>query len=119
MQNLEFSDLDLKEVKKQLATRYQNDLRSRSYTYMKNFALSQTTGIKKQRSLKTLKESLARGHRQYQSRLLKTQVVFFKVISDLDSTEVAKLLRPITEERRDPPAATRTGRRGLCIHWDP
>ena len=99
MQNLEFSDLDLKEVKKQLATRYQNDLRSRSYTYMKNFALSQTTGIKKQRSLKTLKNLSLEDIRQYQSRLLKTQVVFFKVISDLDSTEVAKLLRPITEER--------------------
>ena len=99
IQNLEFSDLDLKEVKKQLTTLYQNDLRNSSSTHMKNFALLQTTGIQKQRSLKTLKNLSLEDIRQYQSRLLKTQVVFFKVISDLDSIEVAKLLRPITEER--------------------
>ena len=99
IQNLEFSDLDLKEAKRQLTTIYQNDLRNRSSTLMKSFALLQTTGIQKQRSLKTLKNLSLEDIRQYQSRLLKTQVVFFKVISDLDSTEVAKLLRPITKER--------------------
>ena len=101
IQNLEFSDLDLKEVKKQLTTRYQNDLRNRSplFALMNNFALSQTTGIKKQSSLKTLKNLSLEDIRQYYDQLLKTDVVFFKVISDLDSTEVAKLLRPITEER--------------------
>ena len=59
IQNLEFSDLDLKEIKKQLTTIYQNDLWYRSSTLMKHFALSQTTGIKKQNSLKNAQESLA------------------------------------------------------------
>ena len=99
IQNLEFSDLDLKEAKKQLTTIYQNDLRNRSSTLMKNFALLQTMGIKKRRSLKTLKNLSLEDIRQYYDQLLKTDVVFFKVISDLDSTEVVRLLRPITKER--------------------
>jgi len=99
IQNLEFSDLDLKETKKQLTTRYQNDLRNRSSTLMKNFALLQTMGINKRRSLKTLKNLSLEDIRQYYDQFLKTDVVFFKVISDLDSTEVVKLLRPITKER--------------------
>ncbi len=99
IQNLEFSDLDLKEAKKQLTTIYQNDLRNRSPTLMKNFALLQTMGIKKQRSLKTLKNLSLEDIRQYYDQIRKTDVVFFKVISDLDSTEVVKLLQPITKER--------------------
>ena len=99
IQNLEFTDLDLKEAKKQLTTLYQNDLRNRSSTLMKNFALLQTMDIKKRRSLKTLKNLSLEDIRQYYDQVLKTDVVFFKVISDLDSTEVVKLLRPITEER--------------------
>jgi predicted Zn-dependent peptidase len=99
IQNLEFSDLDLKEAKKQLTTIYQNDLRNRSSTLMKNFALLQTMNIKKQRSLKTLKNLSLEDIRQYYDQIRKTDVVFFKVISDLDSTEVVKLLRLITKER--------------------
>ena len=99
IQKLEFSDLDLKEAKKQLTTIYQNDLRNRSSTLMKNFALLQTMDIKKRRSLKTLKNLSLEDIRQYYDQLRKTDVVFFKVISDLDSTEVVKLLRPIIKER--------------------
>ncbi len=99
IQNLEFSDLDLKETKRQMTTRYHNDLRNRSSTLMKNFALLQTMDINKRRSLKTLKNLSLEDIRQYYDQLLKTDVVFFKVISDLDSTEVAKLLHPITEAR--------------------
>ena len=97
--NLEFSESDLEYVQKLMVTDYQNDLRRITYPLMKNFALSQTKGIKKSRSLKTLKNLSLKDIRQYHDQLLKTDVVFFKVISDLDSTEVAKLLRPITEER--------------------
>ncbi len=97
--NLEFSESDLQDVKKLMATDYQNDLRRNPHTHMRNFALSQTTGIKKYKSLKALKNLSLEDIRQYYDRLLKTDVVFFKVISDLDSTEVATLLRPITEER--------------------
>ena len=99
IQNLEFSDLDLKEVKKQLTTIYQNDVRRNASMMRKTVALSQTMGINKPKSLKTLKNLSLEDIRQYYDQLVKTDVVFFKVISDLDSTEVAKWLRPITEGR--------------------
>ena len=99
IQKPEFSNPNLEEVKRQLAADYQKDLRRKSQILMINFALAQTKGIKKRRSLKTLKNLSIQDITQYHARLLKTDVVFFKVISDLDSMEVAKLLRPITEER--------------------
>ena len=66
---------------------------------MRNFALAQTKGIKKLRSLKTLKNLSAKDIRQYYTRLQKTEVVFFKIISNRDSTEIARMLRPIIEKR--------------------
>ena len=96
--NLAFSESDLKEVKKREANNYQNYLQGNLSMLMTNFALSQTIKIKKLRSLKTLKNLSLENIKQYYDRLLKTEVVFFKVTSDLDSTEVAKLLHPITTE---------------------
>ena len=98
--NLEFSESDLQYVKKLMVADTQNDFRRRTYPLMRNFALSQTKGIKKLRSLKTLKNLSLEDIKQYYDQFLKTDVVFFKVISNLDSTEVAKLLRPITEIRQ-------------------
>ena len=97
--NLEFSESDFEDVKKQEVTNYQNDLERNTANHMKNFALARTKGIKKRMSLKTLKNLSAKDMRQYYARLQKTEVVFFKVISNRDSTEVAKLLRPIIEKR--------------------
>ncbi|MXX13638.1 MAG: insulinase family protein [Gemmatimonadetes bacterium] len=68
---------------------------------MRNFALAKTRDIKKLRSLKTLKNLSVKDIRRYYVRLLKTEVVFFKALSDRDSTEIAKLLRPITDESKD------------------
>ena len=100
MHNLEFSDSDLQYAKKQEATDYQSGLRINTYTFMRTYALSQMTGKKQFKSLKALKNFSLEDVGQYYDQLLKTDVVFFKVISDRDSTEVAKWLRPITEERR-------------------
>ena len=97
--NLEFSESDLQEAKKQQADYYQSSLRRNTYLFMKSFALTKTKGIKQYKSLKTLNNLSLEDIKQYYARLLKTEVVFFKVISDLDSTEVAKLLHPITEKR--------------------
>ena len=99
--NLEFSESDLEDVKKQKAVDYQNAFRRRPYSFMRNFALAETKGIKKNKFLKMLKNLSAKDVRQYYARLLKTEVVFFKIISDRDSTEVVKLLRPIIEEREN------------------
>ncbi|MYD63536.1 MAG: insulinase family protein [Gemmatimonadetes bacterium] len=98
--NLEFTEYDLKYVKSQLNTDYKDAIKRPTYTMVKNLALSQTLGILKRRSLKTLNDLSLYDVRQYADRLLKTDVVFFKVISDRDSTEIAKILRPFTEERK-------------------
>ena len=98
--NLAFTEYDLKYVKSQLSADYKNGIKHPTYTLMKNLALSQTLGILKMRSLKTLNDLSLDDVRQYADRLLKTDVVFFKVISDRDSTEIAKVLRPLTEERK-------------------
>ena len=98
--NLEFTEYDLKYVKSQLSTDYKDAIKRPTYTMLKNLALSQTLGILKRRSLKTLNDLSLYDVRQYADRLLKTDVVFFKIISDRDSTEIAKILRPFTEERK-------------------
>ncbi len=95
--NLEFSESELQDIKKGLVADYRAYLRD--YTFIKNFALSKTKGIKKHISLKTLKNLSLKDITQYYDQLLKTDVVFFKVISDLDSTEISKLLRPVIEKR--------------------
>jgi len=98
--DLAFSEYDLKYVKTQLSTNYKNEIKSGTYRLMKNLALSQTVGIRQMRSLKKLNDLSLYDVRQYVDRLLTTDVVFFKVISDRDSTEIANVLRPLTEERK-------------------
>ena len=98
--NLAFSEYELKYVKSRLSADYKDENKRPTYTMMKNLALSQTLGILKRRSLKTLDDLSLQDIGQYADRLLKTDVIFFKVISDRDSTEIADLLRPLTEERK-------------------
>ncbi len=97
--NLDFSETDLQEAKKQQADYYRRYLQTNTYSLMKSFALAKTKGIKKYKSLKVLNNLSLEDLKQYYTRLLKTDVVFFKVTSDRDSIEIAKWLRPITEER--------------------
>ena len=100
--NLAFTEYDLKYVKSQLSADYKDGVKSGTYIYtlMRNLALSQTLDILKTRSLKTLNDLSLYEVKLYADQLLKTDVVFFKVISDRDSTEIADLLRPLTEERK-------------------
>ena len=97
--NFDFSESDLEDVKKREVTNYQNDREKNTTNLMRNFALARTKGIKKLRSLKTLKNLSAKDIRQYYARLQKTEVVFFEVISNRDSTEITKMLHPIIEKR--------------------
>ena len=99
--NFAFFESDLEDVKKREVTNYRNDRERNTTNLMRNFALAKTRDIKKLRSLKTLKNLSVKDIRRYYVRLLKTEVVFFKALSDRDSTEIAKLLRPITDESKD------------------
>ena len=98
--NLAFTEYDLKYVKSQLSANYKDALKRPPYMLIRNLALSQTLGILKMRSLNTLNDLSLYDVRQYADRLLKTDVVFFKVLSDRDSSEITKVLRPLTEERK-------------------
>lgn len=101
--DLEFSEFDLQYAKKQKATDYRNDVRKRTSLFMKNFALAQTNRIEKygeHKPLKTVENLSLADIRQYADLLLKTEVVFFKVISDRDSAEVANLLHPFIDGRQ-------------------
>ena len=98
--NVAFSESDLQYVKTYKVTDYQNVLRRKTAQFMGNFALAKTKEIKKAGSLKTLKNLSLQDIKQYYDRLLKTEVVFFKVISDRDSTEVVSYLRPLTKGRQ-------------------
>ncbi len=98
--NFDFSESDLEKVKKQRVADYQNHLRRRPDIFMRNFALAQTKIKKRYKPLKMLKGLSAKDIRQYHEQLQKTEVVFFKTVSNRDSTEVAKLLRPIIEDRK-------------------
>ena len=101
--NFDFSESDLDKVKKQRVVYYQHHLMNKSYIYLRHFAFSETKVRKTYKPLKILKNLSAKDVRQYYARLLKTEVVFFKTISNRDSTEVAKLLRPIIEDRENRP----------------
>ena len=65
--NLAFTEYDLKYVKSQLSADYKNGIKSGTniYTRMKNLALSQTLGIAKTRSLKTLNDLSLYEVKQY------------------------------------------------------
>ena len=101
--NFDFSESDLDEAKKQRVVYYQNHLRNKPSIYFRHFAFAQTKVTKTYKPLKMLKNLSAKDVRQYYARLLKTEVVFFKIISNRDSTEVAKLLRPIIEDKENRP----------------
>ena len=98
--NFDFSESDLEDVKKREVTNYRNDRERNTTNLMRNFALARTKGIKKLRSLKALKNLSAQDIRQYYARLQKTEVVFFKILSNRDSTEITKMLHPIIEKRK-------------------
>ena len=112
--NFDFSESDLEEIKKQRVVDYQNHLMRRPDIFMRNFALAQTKIKKRYKPLKMLKGLSAKDIRQYHERLLKTEVVFFKAISNRDSTEVAKMLRPIIEERKS--RLLQPGQAGGFVH---
>ena len=112
--NFDFSESDLEEIKKLRVADYQNHLRRRPDIFMRNFALAQTKIKKRYKPLKMLKGLSAKDVRQYYARLLKTEVVFFKIISNRDSTEVAKRLHPIIEERKN--RLLQRGQAGGFVH---
>ena len=100
MQRMAFTDSALEDAKRELQTSYERAAAFGSHRLMRNFALAKTMGISRIFSGEAVNRIALEDIKQYHDRLLGTEVVFFKAISDLDSMAIAKSLLPIAEDRQ-------------------
>lgn len=100
LRSLTVTDLAVEESKTKLLESYEKAVESGDHDIQRNFALSRTVGVGRWFSREAVKQITKEEVRRNIAGLLNTGVVFFKAISDLDSTEVEELLRPITNDRR-------------------
>ena len=100
IRSMTVTDLAIEESKTKLLESYEKAVEYGDHDIQRNFALSRTVGVGRWFSREAMKQITIEEVRRYISGLLNAEVVFFKAISDLDSTEVAELLRPITNDRR-------------------
>lgn len=100
IRSMTVTDLTLEESKTKLQESYERAVNSGDHDIQRNFALSRTVGVGRWFSREAMKQITIDEVRRNFAGLLTAEVVFFKAISDLDSTEVEELLRPITNDRR-------------------
>lgn len=93
------TDLTLEESKTKLQEAYERTVDSGDHDIQRNFVLSRTVGVGRRFSHEAMKQITIEDVRRHLTGLLNADVVFFKAISDLDSTEVAAFLRPIMNIR--------------------
>ena len=100
MRRMAVTDPALVEAKRKLLRSYEKSVDSGDNDILRNYVLSRSLGVGKWFSREALKRISPEDLRQYNDRLLQAESVFFKAISDLDSTEVEVSLRPITNDRQ-------------------
>lgn len=100
IRSMTVTDLTLEESKTKLLESYERVVDSGDHDIQRNFALSRTVGVGRWFSREAMKRITIAEVRRNLAGLLNAEVVFFKAISDLDSTEVEESLRPITFDRR-------------------
>ncbi len=100
IRSMTVTDLALEKSKTKLLESYEKEVDSGDHDIQRNFALSRTVGVGRWFSREAMKQITIEEARHFFAGLLNAEVVFFKAISDLDSTEVAELLRPIMNDRR-------------------
>ncbi|MDE2888949.1 MAG: insulinase family protein [Gemmatimonadota bacterium] len=100
IRNMAFADSVIDDAKKELQTSYEKAAAFGSHRLVRNFALARTMGLNRIFSRESMKRITLEDIRQYHDRLLTTEVVFFKAISDLDSMAIARSLLPFTEFRQ-------------------
>lgn len=100
IRSLAFTDQAIEDAKKELQTSYEKAAAFGSHRLTRNFALARTMGLNRIFSREAVRRISLEDIEQYYDRLLRTEVVFFKAISNLDSMAIAKSLRPITEDRQ-------------------
>lgn len=100
IRSMTVTDLALEESKMKLLESYEEAVESGDHDIQRNFALSRTVGVGRWFSREAMKQITIEEVRHNIAGLLNPEVVFFKAISDLDSTEVEELIRPIMNDRR-------------------
>lgn len=100
IRRLAFTDHAIEAAKKKLQTSYEKAAAFGSHRLTRSFALARTMGLSRIFSREAIRRITSEDIKQYYDRLLRTEVVFFKAISNLDSMEIAKSLRPIMEDRQ-------------------
>ena len=92
--------LVLKEVKRDLQRIYQKSVDAGDHDILRNYALARTVGVARWFSGEALRHITLEDVRKNCTAFLSADVVFFKAISNLDSTAVEKALVPFTNNRR-------------------
>lgn len=99
MRGMTVTEFGLEEAKRKLLESYEKIADDGDHGLLRNYALSQTVGLGRWFSREALKQITLEEARKNCTAFLNANVVFFKAISDLDSTAVEKALLPITENR--------------------
>jgi len=100
LRRMAVTDPALEEAKRKLQRSYERTADAGNRGLLRNYALSRTAGVERWFSQEALKQITVEEVRQNCARFLNAEVVFFKAITDLDSTEVEAMLRPITNDRQ-------------------
>ncbi len=99
MRRMTVTDFGLEEAKRKLLDSYEKTADDGDHGLLRNYALSQTVGVGRWFSREALKQITLEEARKNCTAFLNADVVFFKAISDLDSTAVKNALLAITENR--------------------
>ncbi len=100
MRRMSAADLDLDAAKRKLQETYENAADRGDHGLLRNYALARSVGVDRWYSREAVKRITEEEVRRNCERFLNAEVVFFKAISDLDSTAIEKALLPITENRQ-------------------
>ena len=99
MRGMTVTEFGLEEAKRNLLESYEKTADDGDHGLLRNFVLSQTAGVNRWFSREALQQITLQEARKNCTAYLNADIVFFKAISDLDSTAIEKALLPITENR--------------------
>lgn len=100
IQRMAITEFALEKAKRDLKQSYQHSVRSRSFGFMKNYALARKTSVQRFFSMQAVEQLTLEEIRQYHEMLVNGDVVFFKAIADLDSVAIGNSLLPFTKGRQ-------------------
>lgn len=100
IRRMAITDLELDEAKRKLQRIYEKSINAGDHDILRNYALARTVGVARWFSSEALRQITLEDVRKNCTAFLNADVVFFKAVSDLDSTAVEEALLPFTKNRR-------------------